>query len=479
MRLEMIEQLTAMPKYEAYKDSGTEWLGEIPAHWKNQRLKFFSSLKARIGFHGLNTSHFIEEGPICITGTDFKNGGIDFRSCYHVSEYWHALDKNIIVKNGDVLVTKDGTIGKVAVVESLPCKATLNSGVFLLRPKENSRYVFWLLNSDVFETQIDLISRGSTINHLYERDFKNFYFLIPPFPEQTAIAAFLDRKTAQIDQAVAIKEKQIVLLKERKQILIQNAVTRGLTPDAPMRDSGVEWIGKIPAHWDIAKTKLLAEFVLDGTHGSFQRVEDGYRLLSVRNIVNDEFVFRDDDSRVSYRDFKEISSKFLICEGDIQLAIVGATLGKVAITKNLSEKFVTQRSLCTIRVKHTLCLSTFMCFFIRSSPFQSYLWNNAGFSAQPGVYLGTIQNSYIPLPSVQEQKSIVAHIETESTKIDQAITLQQQQIDKLKEYKTTLINSAVTGKIKVPELIEGRVTELAKAQVLKSVEGKLVEDSVA
>ena len=194
---------------------------------------------------------------------------------------------------------------------------------------------------------------------------------------------------------------------------------------------------------------MVCNFILDGTHGSYPRVDKGYRLLSVRNIINDEFVFRDDDSNVSYKHFKEISSKFKIVEGDIQLAIVGATLGKVAVVKRLEEDVVTQRSLATIRVNSELMNNSFVANFLRSKSYGAYLWSNTSFSAQPGVYLNTIQNSYIPLAPKSEQDLIDKYIDDESKKLNGVIENTQTTIDKLREYKTTLINSAVTGKIKV------------------------------
>jgi len=208
------------------KDSGIEWIGQIPEHWEVKRLKYFSSLKARIGFHGLNSNDLDFSGfAFCITGTDFKNGKIDFTNAYCVSKFWYDLDKNIQVKINDVLVTKDGSIGKIAVINTLPKPATLNSGVFLLRSKINSYFLYWSLCSKIFNVQVDLISRGSTINHLYERDFKNFIFLVPPLSEQEAIAAYLDNVTKQIDQTINHYQNQIEKLKEYKQSLINAAVT--------------------------------------------------------------------------------------------------------------------------------------------------------------------------------------------------------------------------------------------------------------
>jgi type I restriction enzyme S subunit len=285
-------------------------------------------------------------------------------------------------------------------------------------------------------------------NTISKENFFSFKTYLPPLSEQEKIAQFLDDKTTKIDKAITIKQQQIELLKERRQILIHQAVTKGINPKIKLKDSGVEWIGEIPVGWEVPKLKYVCLFILDGTHGSYERVNNGYRLLSVRNIINNKFVFRDDDSMVSTKHFKEISAKFLISNGDIQLAIVGATLGKVALVEDLKEEIVTQRSLSTIRVNNKI-LNIYLFYFLQSDLFQSFLWNNTGFSAQPRIYLGTIQNVNIPLPSLLDQQEIVNYIETATTKIATAIQLKEQEIEKLKEYKSSLINDVVTGKVKI------------------------------
>lgn len=423
--------ISNMPCYEQMKDSGVEWLGEIPVGWEVRKIKYLFKIgRGRV----ISQQELDELAVYPVYSSQTQDNGVlgyihsyDF-DCKQIT--WTTDGANagtIFLRDGKYSCTNVcGTLKPLSEKFSLAfCEKSLSvAAQYYKRPDTNGAKI---MNGEMAE----------------------IYITFPSLPEQTAIATFLDQKTAQIEQAIALKQKQIELFKERKQLVIQHAVTKGLNPNAPMRDSGVEWIGEIPEHWDALKVKLISSFILDGTHGSFPRCESGFRLLSVRNIVNSEFVLREDDSFVSKKHFSEISSKFLIQKDDIQLAIVGATLGKVAITPAFTEKVVTQRSVCTIRVKPQKCLNKYLYFFMRSFSFQSYLWSSAGFSAQPGVYLGTIQNAYVSLPPINEQTAIIAHIETQSTKIDKAINIQQQQINKLKEYKATLINSAVTGKIKV------------------------------
>jgi type I restriction enzyme S subunit len=291
---------------------------------------------------------------------------------------------------------------------------------------------------------------------IMNNEMASIYCLIPPIQEQIKIAQYLDHQTAIIDQLIQQKEKLIELLKEKRQAVINEAVTKGLNPNAKMKDSGIEWLGEVPEEWLLTKMKFGCQFIFDGTHGSFSRVDEGYRLLSVRNIIDSKFTFRDDDSRISEKDYKEISTKFEILEDDIQLAIVGATLGKVAIVEKISEPFVTQRSLASIRANSKKCLPKYLFYFLSSNSFQSYLWLSTSFSAQPGVYLGTIQKCTLPLPIIKEQEKIVTYLELEISSIQELLDKINIQIDKLKEYRQSIISEAVTGKIDVRDWVPNK-----------------------
>ncbi len=211
------------------KDSGIEWVGEIPKHWEIKRIKNNTYIKARIGWQGLTSKEYLEEGEYyLVTGTDFNGNTIKWETCHYVEKERYEQDKYIQLKLRDILITKDGTIGKVAMIHKLPKKATLNSGVFVIRPKNEAyipRFMFWILKSFIFTSFIDLIKTGSTIAHLYQRDFNELHYTLPPLPEQKAIAQFLDSKTENIQNLIKNKEKQIELYQELRKTLVNNAVT--------------------------------------------------------------------------------------------------------------------------------------------------------------------------------------------------------------------------------------------------------------
>ncbi len=211
------------------KDSGVEWIGQIPEKWEIEKIKYISKLKGRIGWQGLTSSEYMEEGPYLITGTDFIDGKINWKTCTHISnERWEQAAE-IKIKNGDLLITKDGSVGKVAIVDNLTEKASLNSGVLKIILNEKiiqTKYLFWVLLSDVFWHWFALKNAGnSTIIHLYQSDFSEFKFICPTLPEQQAIADYLDDKCAQIDAVVADKQAQLETLAAYKKSLIYEYVT--------------------------------------------------------------------------------------------------------------------------------------------------------------------------------------------------------------------------------------------------------------
>ena len=215
-------------QYQKYKDSAVEWIGDIPEHWEVNKIKFIAYVKGRIGWQGLTTQEYIDEGPYLITGTDFQDGKINWKTCHHVEQWRYEQDPYIQIKNNDVLITKDGTIGKIAIVDDLPGDTTLNSGVMVVRPLNNHfipKYLNWILNSSLFTDFINYIKSGTTINHLYQEEFGKFVFPIPEQDDQEQISKFLFDKTIVFDDLISKSQSQINFLQEKRQALITSAVT--------------------------------------------------------------------------------------------------------------------------------------------------------------------------------------------------------------------------------------------------------------
>ncbi|MGL5411334.1 MAG: restriction endonuclease subunit S [Cetobacterium sp.] len=209
-------------------NSGIKWIGMIPKEWTIKKIKYNTYVKGRIGWQGLKSNEFIEEGSYLVTGTDFEKNKINWNSCYRISEDRFKEAPAIHLKNGDLLITKDGTIGKLAIVENCPKQAVLNSGIFVTRCTNNdylTKYMFYILDSKIFSVYIDINKTGSTIAHLYQETFMQFSYPLPNKNIQENIIRFLDKKINKFDLIIEKQKQVIQKLKEAKQSLISEAVT--------------------------------------------------------------------------------------------------------------------------------------------------------------------------------------------------------------------------------------------------------------
>ena len=213
----------------AMKDSGVDWLGEIPEAWCMSKLKYDSYIKARVGWHGLTSDELFEDGDAyAVTGSDFSGNTVNWSDCRKCTLERYKQDRFIQLQDDDLLVTKDGTIGKIIKVNKLPDIATLNGGIFVIRPLQsryNTSYYYWLLISTVFKGFVSYYKTGSTISHLYLDTFCQMPYALPSMKEQQAIANYLHDKTSKIDTLITKSTKAIDLLKEKRTALISSAVT--------------------------------------------------------------------------------------------------------------------------------------------------------------------------------------------------------------------------------------------------------------
>ena len=211
------------------KDSGIEWIGEIPEHWEMYRIKYNTFLKGRIGWQGLNSSDFIDEGYCLITGTDFDNkGGINWNTCYRISKERFDEDELLHIKNGDLLMTKDGTVGKMAYIKNLPEEASLNSHLLIIRQTTeqiDNEFLYWVMLSNVFKRFCSIYQSGSIMSSISQSTLGLFSCYCPTKSEQKAIAQYLDTKCTEIDNLISIKLSKIDSLKEYKKSIIYEYVT--------------------------------------------------------------------------------------------------------------------------------------------------------------------------------------------------------------------------------------------------------------
>jgi type I restriction enzyme S subunit len=438
-----------MRRYDSYKDSGIEWIGEIPNSWNFNKVGNNTYVKGRIGWKGLRSEDFIDEGPFLITGTDFnKDGSINWDNTYHVDQERYDEDPFIQLQDHDVLITKDGTIGKVVYVGNLKGPTCLNSGIFLTRPTKEeyiSKYFFWLLNSNIFKVFVDYNSGGSTIQHLYQNVFVNFRFPIPPLPEQQQIVSYLDTKTTLIDSLIEKTYRKIELLKENRTSLIKEVVTKGLNPNVEMKDSGVEWIGEIPSHWERKRLKHITNSI----NGYSFKSDDFDREFDIPVIrigdVGDVIDF-DDCVKVKSH-FLEDKKEFIVKKDDILIGLTGGTIGKSGKYNYDSPSLLNQR-VGLLRNKPSV-LNGLLYHYVKSEVFIRYIFFDCYGGGQDNISMGDILNMVFPYPPLLEQNEIVSYLDEHTQLIDKTISVEERRIELLKEYRQSLISEVVTGKRKV------------------------------
>jgi len=445
-------------RYERYKDSGVEWIGEIPEHWGVSKIKFTTYVKGRIGWQGLRADEFIDEGPYLVTGTDFIDGLVNWDSCYHISMERYNEAPPIQLRENDLLITKDGTIGKVAIVKNKPKYAILNSGIFVTRPQNSAyltEFMYWILNSQVFNRFIEYMSLGSTIVHLYQQTFENFSFPITNLNEQKTIVDFLNKKTSEIDDLIADKERLIELLQEKRQAIITEAVTKGLNPNVRMKDSGIEWIGEIPEHWELNKLKYVIrngkEGIKIGPFGSSLKLDDmdesnPYKVYGQENIINNDFTRG--NRFITQEKFNEMCG-YQLFSGDIVISMMG-TIGKCKVIPLGIQPGIMDSHLIRLRTNNGVMLPKFLEYLIDNTNYVKEQMNymSKG-SIMSGLNSSIIKEIILVIPSVVEQKEIIDFLEQKTAEIDDLVTKIKIQIQKLKEYRQSLISEAVTGKIDV------------------------------
>lgn len=429
------------------KDSGVEWIGEIPRDWKISKIKYTTKLNGRIGWQGLTSNEYQDEGPFLITGTDFKDGRINFDSAVHIEESRWAEAKQIQVENGDLLITKDGTVGKVAIIEDLDGKASLNSGVLRIQTTDelNRKYLYYVLLSEEFWLWFNYTNSGaSTILHLYQNVFERFTYAVPPLQEQQAIADFLDEETKKLDDAKDLLQKQIEKLKEYRKSLIWETVTKGLDKSVPMKDSGVEWIGKIPESWKLKKIKYVSSS--DDEQVKTQDISFGktIRYVDIGTVNLTEGI-------TGYQEMSLLDApsraRKIVRIGDTIVSTVRTYLKAIAYIQD-EENVVVSTGFSVLRPKKVD--KKFFNYCIISDSFTKQVENVAWGIAYPSISNSNLVNLKISYPAdVSEQQAIADFLDEKTAIIEKVISNILSQIVNIDKQKKTLIYDYVTGKRRV------------------------------
>ncbi|CAN5419086.1 restriction endonuclease subunit S [soil metagenome] len=428
--------MSSFNKYPTYKPSGVEWLGEIPEGWELTRLGTrFSERRSKVSDKDYKPLSVTKHGIVPQLDNAAKSNDGDNRKLVKKGDF--VINSRSDRKGSSGIAEEDGSVSLINIV---------------LAPEQiDPRYCNYLLKGNSFIEEYYRVGHGIVADLWTTRydEMKNIKIAFPTLTEQTAIANFLDERTAKIDQAIAQKEQLITLLKERKQIVIQHAVTKGLNPNAPMKDSGIEWIGEIPEHWEVKKLKFLYLKTFSGGTPStehYQYWDGGISWISSADVKKP---YLGDTLRNISKLGLSCSSSCIAPKGSIVIVtrsgILQHTLPIAILLKDMA---INQDIKCFV-INDTLLTTDYFLSFVVGKNNEILVEARKQGATVESIDMEDFINLVIPLPPKIEQSNITNFIVLESTNIDASILLQQQQISQLKEYKTVLIDSAVTGKIKV------------------------------
>ncbi len=434
----------AQPYAEALqKLSHIEWIGKIPKHWGMCRIKNWASFINGFAFKSneLTTDKLV---PV-IRISDIQNGNLDYTSCL-TFDYSNRLQAYLIKHNDIIIAMSGATTGKTALVKS-DAMAYINQRVGIIRNAE--KYIYYCLNTDMFSEYVNLLSAGSAQPNISMGQILNFSIPYIPKEKQQAIADYLDGECARIDGIVTTQRQIIERLKEYKKSVITEAVTRGLNPDAPMKDSGIDWIGKIPEHWEVRRIKTLGEYRNGLTYNPENMVDESNGTLVLRssNIQNGKIVL-DDNVFVN----TIIPEQLLVHKGDI-----------IICSRNGSRELVGKNAL--IKEDIMASFGAFMMIFRTNYPeYISYILNSAIFSYYLSTFFTATINQLtgsnfgnmqiVFCPDLNEQQEIIDYLDKECARIDTIIEKRERMIELMTEYKKSLIYECVTGKKEIVDVVE-------------------------
>ena len=437
--------------YAEYARSSVSHLGALPSHWRVLPLK---RQCLRSALYGANETAdaYVDDGVRFLRTTDITDDGrVAGEGAVYVTDEAAA---DYLLNDGDLLLSRSGTLGRSLCFETRKHGTCAYAGYlvrFVPGPQLVPRYAFWFTKSLPFADWLRVSVIQSTIGNVNGQKFANMQMSAPPSNEQHVIADFLDRETEKIDALVAKKQRLIDLLEEKRGALISHAVTKGVDPDVPMKDSGWSLVGDVPRHWHTPRLGLCCSLLTDGTHAPPPWSPGQDRLLSARNLVNGEFVLRDDDRTMSAEDARLMPASCIARQGDVLLVVVGGTTGKSAVAENVHDVAV-QRSVAILRPRLSLIQPEYLRLWLSSRPVQESIGRVVDqYAAQPGIYLQDVGALPAAVPPLAEQSHILARVNDSISRDRRLASLIARQMAKLDEYRCALITAAVTGQIDVRE----------------------------
>lgn len=431
--------------YPEYTESGEPWLGKIPSGWTVVPLKRVATLKTGLTPPTENQDNYEDDETefSWVRPEDLNENGQAVNASKFLSASGWSLMRHIPAFS--TLVCCIGTIGKLGYVERIvTTNQQITAASFTYAPKFN----FYLLQSA--RKILEQTATGNVIQILNSERLSNVKFLFLPKEEAETIANFLDHETAKIDTLIEKQQQLIQLLKEKRQAVISHVVTKGLNSNAPMKDSGVEWLGEVPEHWGIGKIKNLSLVISKGTTPSTMGAEfesSGIRFLKAENIGKGFYAASQPEFYISKQTDEQLARSRLK-DKDVLVIIAGATTGQASLITEELLPANTNQAVSFIRPLNSI-YSEYISYWLSTEYSQSNIWQNAVQAAQPNLSMETLGNIYIPIPPEKEVGSLILEIQKQLLRFANVIENAEQAILFMQERRTALISAAVTGKIDV------------------------------
>ena len=409
--------------YAEYKDSGIEWLGKIPDEWGLKPLKFMARIKNGQDYKTVE----VDEGyPVIGSGGQFT----------YASSYTYAKES--------VLLGRKGTIDKPLYINE-PFWTVDTMYYTEINEDIYPKFLYYL----ALTIQFSRYSTNTALPSMTQEHLGNYRFAIPASAdERKTIANFLDHETAKIDTLIAKQQELIKLLKEKRQAVISHAVTKGLNPNAPMRNSGVEWLGEVPTHWVISNMDCALNAIGDVDHYMPKSIEKGIPYVMTGDLK--EFFSSmnfEDCKQVSYSDYLALSKKIKSSRGDVIMARY-ATVGTVSYI-DIDADFLVSYSCVTIKPNPIKVVGLYLFYYFKSDAFLQGIQSQINTNTQGNVGINDLKKIKVALPTLPEQLEIIEHLQSRISRFDVMVDRAEAAISFSKERRTALISAAVTGKIDV------------------------------
>ncbi|MBQ7560603.1 MAG: restriction endonuclease subunit S [Synergistaceae bacterium] len=431
-----------MKRYPEYKDSHIAWLGKIPSHWEIIRLKYTGSFRHGLTYSPADLSD--NKGVLVLRSSNIQSNKLDFNDCVYVKN----VSQDLMLKNGDIIICASNgnanLVGKCAYIDN---NIVASFGSFMWRYRTNllDKFAYYLLQ--VCIPPYKSLFTTSTINQLTAKTIGKIYIPLPPLSEQDKIARYLDYKVSRINKLISLRKKQLIDLAELKKVIINNSVTKGLNPNAELKQSGVDILGEIPAHWEISRIKRICKGIITGTTPPGVKEEffsaNGLAWYTPGDLGENLYI----NKAKKYLSTEGAKFVKVIPKNSVLMVGIG-TIGKICVS---DIECSTNQQINAIICDDNIINFKYLAFYLRA--IKDYILYTAKSTTLPIINQSETKQIIIPLPPLSEQNQIAAYLDGICGKIDRLITLYEREISLFDELKARLISDCVTGQLDLRDII--------------------------